>query len=129
MPMVAIRGAITVSENTKEAILDGTKELLQALLKNNAIEEDEMIEILFTATSDLTAVYPAVAARALGITRAALMCMQEMYVEGSLRMCIRVSMHLETSRLTQQTVKHQYLRDAARLRPDLKEERERKSNE
>lgn len=124
MPMVAIRGAITVSENTKEAILDGSKELIQAVLEANAIQEDEIIEILFTATSDLTAVYPAVGARALGITRAALMCMQEMHVEGSLRMCIRLAMHLETSRLTQQTVRHQYLREATKLRPDLKEKRE-----
>lgn len=119
MEIVAIRGAITVPHNTKEDIINSTKELIAAILQANAIQIEDIIEILFTATKDLTAAYPAVGARALGITNAALMCMQEMYVEGSLTMCIRVSMHVKTTKLSQATVKHQYLREAARLRPDL----------
>ncbi|MEG0013499.1 MAG: chorismate mutase [Cellulosilyticaceae bacterium] len=119
MEIVAIRGAITVSDNTKEDIINSTKELIEAILTVNDIHIEDIVEILFTATKDLTAVYPAVGARELGIIHAALMCMQEMYVEGSLTMCIRVSMHVKTTKFSQTTVQHQYLREAARLRPDL----------
>lgn len=126
MEIVAIRGAITVSHNTKEEIINSAKELIDTILKANTIQIGDIIEILFTATKDLTAAYPAVGARALGITNAALMCMQEMYVEGSLAMCIRVSIHVKSAKLTQETVKHQYLREAARLRPDLTKSMEAK---
>lgn len=119
MEIVAIRGAITVSDNTKEDIINSTKELIDAILTVNDIHIEDVVEILFTATKDLTAAYPAVGARELGITHAALMCMQEMYVEGSLTMCIRVSMHVKTTKFSQVAVQHQYLREAARLRPDL----------
>ena len=116
--MIAIRGAITVAEDDKAAILAATEELLLSIIQENKIELGEINSILFTATKDLTKVYPAVAARELGITNAALMCVQEMYVEGSLPMCIRVMVQIQREDADLQ-IKHMYLRGAAKLRPDL----------
>lgn len=113
-----IRGAITVNSNTKEEILNATKELLNSIIEANALNIDEIISILFTCTRDLDEVYPAVAARDIGITKAALMCVQEMYVKGSMTMCIRVMVQIQSDR-TQTACKHIYLKNAAILRPDL----------
>ena len=117
--MVFIRGAITVQENSKEDILRQTEVLLKAMIEKNHLENEEILSIQFTATKDLDAVYPAVAARVLGITEAALMCMQEMYVRGSLEKCIRCAMICEIEK-KQSEVIHVYLEKAAVLRPDLK---------
>ena len=119
METVAIRGAITVEHNTKEDIVNSAKELVSAVINEKQLTTEDIIEILFTSTKDLTAAYPAIGARELGITHAALMCMQEMYVEGSLPKCIRVAMLVKTNNFTQYTAKHQYLKEAAKLRPDL----------
>ena len=119
MSMVSIRGAITTDHNSKTEILEATKEMLEAIIKSNNLKIDEIIQILFSATGDLDEVYPAVAAREMGLTSAALMCFQEMYVKGSLDKCIRVSVLVETEGLTPQHVKHQYLRRAKSLRADL----------
>lgn len=122
MSLVSIRGAITITENKKEFILAATSRVLNEIIKENGITLSNIIQIHFTGTKDLTAVYPAVAARELGITEAALMCFQEMYVEGSLSMCIRVDMLVEEKHLNRQNVKHCYLEKAAGLRPDLVKE-------
>lgn len=120
MTTIAIRGATTVSKNEKVTILEATKELLISILKENKIEIKEISSILFTATKDITKVYPAVAAREIGITEAALMCMQEMYVEGSLPMCIRVMVQIEQKSAHRDlSIKHIYLHGATKLRPDL----------
>ena len=119
MNIVAIRGAITVDSNTSDSILKSTEEMLEAITKKNNINIDDIIQIQFTATKDLDAIYPAVAARNMGITSAALMCMQEMYVEDSLPMCIRLSMLTHSNSLTQKEVKHVYLKGATVLRTDL----------
>ncbi len=119
MKCLCIRGANTVNENSREEILEATTHLLQAILEANAIKIEQIIQILFTATRDLDVVYPSVAARQLGITEAALMCMQELEVEGSLQKCIRVAVLIESDTLTRQTLKHQYLGGAKVLRPDL----------
>ena len=119
MNIVAIRGAITVEKNTKEAILEASKEVLQAILSANYIDTKAIIQITFTCTKDLDAVYPAVAVRNMGITEAALMCMQEMDVKDSLEKCIRVTVLYQSDCLTQATVCHQYLKGAKKLRPDL----------
>ena len=92
------------------------------MLKRNNIDLSHIIQIHFTATKDLDAVYPAVAARMLNITEAALMCFQEMYVEGSLEMCIRCDLLVEEEHLNRQNIKHCYLKKAAGLRPDLVKE-------
>lgn len=119
MSIVSIRGAITVEHNDRIEMLEATKEMLQAIITDNQINLDEIIQIHFTATKDLDAVYPAVAARELGIVTSSLMCFQEMYVQNALPKCIRVEMQVEKDGLTRQNVKHQYLREAKRLRPDL----------
>jgi len=119
MPIVCIRGAITAAENTKTEILENTTLLLHEMLERNEISAKSIISVFFTATKDLDAAYPAVAARGLGITEAGLINMQEMHVEGSLQKCIRVLMHVEGS--TQTGVKHVYLKGATVLRPDLNE--------
>lgn len=122
MHAVSIRGAITTKFNTKEAILEATRLMLEAIIEANGLQIEHIVQIHFSATKDLDAVYPAVAARNIGITSASLMCFQEMYVVGSLEKCIRVDVLVEQEGLTRDNVKHQYLRDAKRLRPDLVKE-------
>ena len=122
MKAVSIRGAITAQENTREAILEATRMMLEAIINENALEIEHIVQIHFSTTKDLDAVYPAVAAREMGITSAALMCFQEMYVVGSLEKCIRVDVLVEQDGLTRENVKHQYLKEAQRLRPDLVKE-------
>ena len=122
MHAVSIRGAITTKLNTKEAILEATRLMLEAIIEANELQIEHIVQIHFSATKDLDAVYPAVAARNIGITSASLMCFQEMYVVGSLEKCIRVDVLVEQEGLTRDNVKHQYLRDAKRLRPDLVKE-------
>src|SRR5690554_4167832 len=118
MSTVAIRGATTVEDNTADNILEATRDLLSVIEKNNNIDRDKVISIIFTCTSDLDKAYPAKAARQLGYLNAALMCFNEMYVVGSLRKCIRV-MVLYNSDMEQKNVKHIYLKEAKALRPDL----------
>lgn len=113
-----VRGATTVTENSAEAILEATRELLQATVAANSINEPDIASVILTATPDLDAVYPAVAARQLGWTRTALMCVQEMAVPGSLPRCVRVLIHWNTDRSLDE-LRHVYLREARSLRPDL----------
>ncbi len=118
--MIAIRGAITVETNTKENILYETKILLKEMINRNNINNDQMVSVTFTATKDLTAAYPAVAARELGIVNAAILCLSEMEIENSLTMCIRVMIQLNIN-LPQDQAKHVYLKGATVLRTDLVE--------
>jgi chorismate mutase len=113
-----IRGATTVDEDNPEEILQVTRELLQQMLAANTIEPHQIASILFTATRDLTSVFPAQAARELGWTKTPLICAQEMEVPGALPKCIRVLMLVNTD-LPQDDIKHVYLRGAKVLRPDL----------
>jgi len=113
----AIHGATTVCSNTREEILLKTRELLDEMLKRNKLSADDIVSIIFTATRDLDAVYPAVAAREMGITNASLFCCQEMFVKGSLESCIRILMHIQTPEKIKPH--HVYLEKAVTLRPDL----------
>jgi chorismate mutase len=115
-----IRGATTVESNTKEAILEATAELMSALIEANDLQEDDVASVFFSATQDLNAEFPALAARNMGWSYTALTCMQEMYVPGSLPMCVRVLMHVNTVK-SQRDVKFVYLRGAKALRPDITE--------
>jgi len=117
--MISIRGAITTDSNSKIEILERAKEMMEAIITSNGLRIDQIIQVLFSATKDLDEVYAAVAAREMGLTSAALMCFQEMYVKGSLEKCIRVSVLAEAEGLNAQNVKHQYLRGARGLRTDL----------
>lgn len=123
--MIAIRGAVFVDANTAEDIYEKTTSLLKAMMADNQVELDNIIDITFSVTKDLTKAYPAVAARKLGIKHAALFCVQEMFVEGSADMCIRVMLHVDDKR-KQQQVKHVYQNGAERLRPDLFEKEDLK---
>ena len=113
-----IRGATTVESNTSDAILEATGELLSAIIDANGLQEDDVASVFFSATQDLSAEFPALAARKMGWSHVALTCMQEMYVPGSLPMCIRILMHANTVK-AQSEVQFVYLRGARVLRPDL----------
>ena len=113
-----VRGATTVETNTAEAILAATGELLRLMIEANAIEQERVASVLFTTTMDLNAAFPAVAARELGWTDIALLNAHEMAVPGALPRCIRILLHLNTDRTTKE-IRHIYLRDATKLRPDL----------
>ena len=116
--MKAIRGAHTAKENTVEAIRECTLELLHKIIEENDLHAEEIVQVIFSATKDLTKVYPAKCARELpGWDQVPLFCVQEMYVEGSLTSCIRVMLLTERDRNAQ--IKHVYLGEAKKLRPDL----------
>lgn len=112
-----IRGATTVETNTKEAIVEATRELLDRLVAANDIDPADVGSIFFTATPDLDAEFPAVAARQLGWTDAAMLCAHEMGVPGSMPMCLRILIHWNTTR-SARDIKHVYIRGAQGLRPD-----------
>jgi chorismate mutase len=119
MSVRGIRGATTTSQDEPGAILSATRELLAAILEANpSLCPEDIASALFTLTDDLSAAYPARAARELGWTDVPLMCAKEIPVPGSLPCCIRVLLHWNTS-LPQSAVRHVYLREAAGLRPDL----------
>ena len=113
-----IRGATTVPANTREAILDAARELLDEIVRLNEIERDDVASIIFTTTPDLDAEFPAVAAREAGWTDVALECLHEMNVPGALPRCLRVLMHVNSER-AQNEITHVYLRDAGVLRPEF----------
>jgi chorismate mutase len=119
MPTRGIRGAITVTENEAETILQATRELLEAIVKENAsMKPEEIGSAIFTVTEDLTATFPAQAARQMGWSMVPMMCAREIPVPGALPKVIRVLVHWNTE-TPQNEVKHVYLRDAVKLRPDL----------
>ena len=110
-----IRGATTVTENTKDAILSGTTELLERLVDENDIQREQLAAAIFTTTRDLNAEFPAVAARQLGWTDVALLCSHEMDVPNALPSCIRVLLLVNTDKSPQELV-NLYLRGAKNLR-------------
>jgi chorismate mutase len=113
-----IRGAISVSKNTKGEIISSTRTLLVKMTGLNKIKVGDIASIIFSATKDLDAEFPAIAARKLGWKNVPLLCTYEVDVPGSLPRCIRVLMHVN-SKKSQSAVKHIYLNDAKKLRPDL----------
>lgn len=117
MRLRGIRGATTVDANSREAILEATAELLTAIIDANGVRREDIASVFFSTTPDLNAEFPALAARDLG-THVALMCFHEMDVPGSLPLCIRVTMHVNTTRPAEE-IRFVYLRDARKLRPDL----------
>ena len=118
MSVRAIRGAIQVDADTREDVLEGSAELVTAVLERNRLSADDIISILFTATPDLTAEFPAYAARLLGLTDVPLMCAAEIAVPGAMPRVLRLLAHVETE-LDRADVRHVYLRGAAALRSDL----------
>lgn len=114
----ALRGATTATANTREAISEAVAELLDALVERNGLEGSQLLSVTFSVTADLDAVFPAAIARhRQGWDGVALLDCQQMAVAGDLPRCIRLLAHAWLEQ--QQPVRHAYLRDAARLRPDL----------
>ncbi|MDQ7819140.1 MAG: chorismate mutase [Armatimonadota bacterium] len=118
MHIRGIRGATTADEDSEEAILEATRELLVRMADANNVEPDEIAAIFFTATPDLTAAFPAEAARQLQWTAVPLLSATEIAVPGALPRCIRVLVLWNTAR-AQEEIVHVYLRGAEVLRPDL----------
>jgi chorismate mutase len=114
----AIRGAVQVEGNEREAILEGTTELVNEVMTRNELTTDDVISVLFTMTPDLTAEFPALAARKLGFHDVPLMCASEIPVPGAMPRVVRLMAHVETGR-SRSAVQHVYLRGATALRLDI----------
>jgi len=117
---VAIRGATTVPRDDQEEILSATRTLLSRILVENDLRVEDVVSAFFVVTRDLTAAYPAKAARQIGWTDTALLCAADMEVQDSLERCVRVLLHVHAERGLD-AVRHVYLGDAASLRPDWSE--------
>jgi chorismate mutase len=115
----ALRGATTVGANDAEEIATATRELLTGMLVSNDVDVEDVISVLFTTSPDLTAAFPATAARGIGFETVPLMCASEIDVPGAKKFCIRVMMHVYSSRARTEIL-HVYLRDAQNLRDDLR---------
>ncbi len=113
-----VRGATTVKENSRDAILLATRQMLALMIRRNEMESSAIASAIFTVTRDLDAEFPALAARQLGWLEVPLLCGYEIQVPGSLPTCIRVLVHWNTTK-TQSEIQHIYIHDAIRLRPDL----------
>ena len=118
MMMRGVRGATVANSNTEADILEATQELLLEMIAINGIQQDEVASILFTTSPDLTACYPAKAARKIGWVQTALLGFQEMDVPNGMPLCVRVLIHWNTEKGLDD-IEHVYMRDAIRLRPDL----------
>jgi len=113
----AIRGAITVAEDTPAEVVSATRLMLEDMIERNGLTPDDMVSLIFTATADVTSQFPAVAAREMGLLAVPLLCATEIPVPESLPLCVRVMLHAYMP--ADKPVWHCYLRDAVRLRDDL----------
>ena len=118
MTVRAVRGAIQVDADDRDSIIEATAELVRAVLDRNELGPDDLISVVFTATPDLTAEFPAYAARAIGITDVPFLCATEIDVPGSMPRVVRLLAHVDTDRHRDE-LRHVYLRGAAALRTDL----------
>ena len=118
MTVRAIRGAIQLDGYGREEILEGTAELVSAVMSRNELTPDAVISVLFTVTHDLTAEFPALAARKIGFHDVPLMCAQEIRVPGAMPRVVRLMAHVDTDR-PRAEIQHVYLRGAVALRLDI----------
>jgi chorismate mutase len=116
----AVRGATTVDEDTEEQVTGRVQALVEQMLVRNDLNHDDLVSILFTATEDVTSMFPATAARGSGLGDVPLICAREMAVKASQPLCIRVMMHVYTER-SRSELHHVYLEGARSLRDDLPE--------
>jgi chorismate mutase len=119
MVVRGIRGAITVKEDNAAEVLQATGEVLEEIIKQNELNLEDIASIIFTTTADITSAFPAVAARSMGLQLVPLLCSREIEVQGSLPLCIRLLLHVNTDK-SQEEIHHVFLRDASQLRQDLK---------
>ena len=118
MPVRAIRGAVQVDANEREPIIEATAELVAAVMARNDLVTDDVISVIFTATPDLTAEFPALAARKTGFHDVPLLCATEIGMPAAMPRVVRLLMHVETER-PRSALRHVYLRGAAALRLDI----------
>jgi len=112
----ALRGATTATANSREAIQEAVEELLNALVERNNLSGEQILSLTFSVTTDLDACFPAAIARQRpGWDGVALLDCQQMAVAGDLKRCIRLLAHV----WLEQPARPAYLREAAKLRPDL----------
>ena len=115
--LFALRGAITVDANDAELILGATERLVRDLMARNGLDADALVSCIFTATEDLDAEFPAVAARRVGLNHVPLLCARELPVPGALPRVIRALVHYYAEE--GHTPQHVYLGEARKLRSDL----------
>jgi chorismate mutase len=115
--LTALRGATGVERNEAPAIIEATTELMTQIMERNAIAAEDMVSCIFTATDDLDAEFPALAARRLGLAGVPLLCAREIPVPGSPERIVRVLIHYYGDEAN--PVHHVYLREARALRNDL----------
>lgn len=113
-----VRGATTVEQNTRDAILNATRQLLALIIRRNEIDPADVASAVFTVTRDVNAEFPALAARQMGWLDVPLLCGYEVEVPGSLGLCIRILLHWNTPK-SQKDIHHVYIHKAISLRPDL----------
>ena len=114
----AVRGATTIDEDTVEQVHDRTSQLVSEMLKRNDLDIEDLVSVIFTATADITAAFPAAGARGLGLGEVPLLDAQELNVEGAVPRCIRVMLHCYSERARSE-IRHVYLEGARALRTDL----------
>lgn len=118
MMLRGVRGATTVESNTRDEILTATRQLVALMIRLNGIDPEHVASAIFSATHDLDAEFPALAARQLGWLDVPLLCTNEMDVPGALGKCVRVLVNWNTEK-SQKEITHVYIKGAVRLRPDL----------
>ncbi len=123
MAVRAVRGATQLEEDVREHLLERVAEMVLDVMRSNALEVDDFISVVFTATSDLHSEFPAYAARRLGFGEVPLICARELEIEGSMPRVVRMLAHVDTE-LARSEVTHVYLHGAAALRRDLTRVRE-----
>ncbi len=116
----ALRGATTVDEDTPEQVTLRVRTLVLDMLERNDVDKQDLISVLFTATDDIRSMFPATAARGVGLGDVPLICARELDIVGGTARCIRVLMHLSTER-SRTDLHHVYLEGARGLRDDLPE--------
>ncbi|MEU9885815.1 chorismate mutase [Sphaerisporangium sp. NPDC051017] len=114
----AIRGAVQIDADTREAVLAGVTELVTEVMERNRLTTDDVISVIFTSTPDLTSEFPALAARKLGFHDVPLICASEIDVPGALPRVVRLMAHVETDK-PRQEIQHVYLKGAMALRVDI----------
>jgi chorismate mutase len=114
----AVRGATQVDSDDKQLVLEATRELVAEVMESNKLVQDDVISIIFSTTKDITSVAPALAARQLGLHDPALLCLQEMDVEGAMPRLVRLLAHVETD-LARDQIRNVYLRGTDVLRKDV----------
>ena len=113
-----LRGATTVDADTVAQVTERSQELMRELMARNELVEDDIVSVLFTATPDVTSIFPATAVREIGFGAVPLLCAAEIAVPGSMPLCIRVLLHVHTTR-SRAEMHHVYLHGAHGLRDDL----------